>query len=70
VHNDKPSQIKKAQSLTTEIWGMSKIAVSTAQDDTFEIQSQVTEDHLRRVATGHKGDARTGVTARAAEINV
>jgi len=49
---------------------MSKIAVSTAQDDTFEIQSQVAEDHLRRVATGHKGDARTGVTARAAEINV
>ena len=29
---------------------MSKIAVSTVQDDTFEIQSQVTEDHLRRVA--------------------
>jgi len=26
--------------------------------------------HLRRVATGHKGDARTGVTARAAEIDV
>jgi hypothetical protein len=29
---------------------MRKTAVSTARDDTFEIQSQVTKDYLRRIS--------------------